>query len=297
MRKASQNYGFIVIDNKFVGISLGYDFCAEHEWGIEELKKICGIPDATKKNMGVTNRTITKCPLLAFQETEHENKKFAILYSGSLWNNQEDLEKYIPRDLDNYMDDLIWNEKWTKEHPTRENKDNITTAWDGSSFGIAVMGETEINYLKEIYNALQSKNITIAVFNYRQNNPFAGEALSLLITDRIPQEYIDNMYKADKEYFDRLDYEEKIGMVKVIKKYGNKNGYGGDKYFCACTPRWIDYENSENREEIKKRMNTKYDIQYWINYSDSDNNFGYYTVEEIREWLTGTKKLTEIRKG
>lgn len=40
MRKASSNYDFIVNDKEeIVAISLGADFCSEHEWGIKGLKK------------------------------------------------------------------------------------------------------------------------------------------------------------------------------------------------------------------------------------------------------------------
>jgi hypothetical protein len=44
--------------------------------------------------------------------------------------------------------------------------------------------------------------------------------------------------------------------------------------FLACSPKWIDYEDSEAREEQKVKMNTKYDIVYWVNYTDSDDNYG-----------------------
>jgi hypothetical protein len=62
----------------------------------------------------------------------------------------------------------------------------------------------------------------------------------------------------------------------------------------ACSPRWIDYEDEEEREKLKKARNTKYDISYWINYSDDDDNAGWYTVEEIMRWLKSDKKLTEV---
>jgi hypothetical protein len=297
MRRASSTYGLLINNNKFIGISLGYDYCAEHEWGIKELRSLCGIPDSDKTNMGVLSRTITKCPPLVFKETIIKKRKYAYIYTGRLWNTKEEMENYIPRDLKDYADSLVWNEKWNIEHPDRECKDAIITAWDGGSFGIAVMGEKEIGYLKELYEAFQNKNVTIAIINHRATNPFAGTALSLMITDRLPQEILDMMYGGDKEYFDREDYEEKIGMKKIIAKYDNKNGYNSDKYFLACSPKWIDYDDAENREKRKKELNTKYDIHYWINYSDNDNNFGWYTVEEIKEWLTGKKKLIEIRKG
>jgi len=297
MRKASQNYGFIVENDKFIGIALGYDYCAEHEWGIKDLKRSCGMQEANKKNMRIKNRIINKCPLLIFKETVKKKKNFAILYTGRSWDTSENAENYIPHDLKNFEDDLIWREKYNIEHPNNDNKDNIITAWDEGSFGIAVMGEKEIKFLKELHEELKKCNIAIAVANFRAINPFAGSSLCILITDRIPKETIDVLYYADKEFYDREDYEEKIGMKKIINKYGNKNGYNGDKYFMACSPKWIDYDNVENREKLKKELNTKYNIHYWINYSDNDNNHGYYSVEEIKKWLTGKKKLTEIRKG
>lgn len=298
MRKASSDYGLIVIDDKFIGVSLGYDYCSEHEWGIKGLKRLCGMPEANKKNMGVKNRTITQCPILVFKESVKKKKNFAILYSGYEYGTQEESENQIPHDFKNYGDDLIWNEKWNTEHPQKETRDNIQTAWDKDSFGVSVMGVKEIGYLKELHKAFENLNVTIAVVNLGANNPFAGSSLSLLITDRIPQKTLDLMYLGDKEYFDREDYEEKIGMKKIIKKYCNKNGYNGDKYFLACSPKWIDYEDVENREARKKELNTKYDIQYWINYSDNDTNCGWYTVEEIKKWLTTPYlHLINIRKG
>jgi hypothetical protein len=305
MRKASQDNGIIVEEGKFIGIALGYDYCAEHEFGIKDLKRICGMPEASKRNMGVANRTITKVPKIIFREevvvkgtTKLAKGKYAILFTGVEWHTKEQDENHVPHDFTNWKESLNWNAKWNAEHPdTRGDKDNIITAWDGGSFGVAVMGEKEVEWLKELKTAIEEKCLTIAVANLRAKNPFAGSSLCLLITDMIPNALVDAMYMGDKEYFDREDYEKKIGMKKIIEKYGNKNGYNGLHYFMACSPKWINYEDKEAREEQKKKRNTKYDIMYWINYSDDDNNAGWYTVEEIKKWLTGKKKLSEIRKG
>jgi len=294
MRKASQNYGLLIVDDVFIGIALGYDYCAEHEWGIKDLKRICGIPEGNKDNMGIRCRTITKAPNIIFKEETYKKKRFAVLYTGLNFRSQEDNEKYIPHDFKNYKESLIWNEKWNKEHPDRECRDNIITAWDGGSFGIAVMGDNEVEYLKELKTAIETLNLTIAITSLRAVNPFAGSSLCLLITNRIPQELIDDMYNADKEYYDREDYEEKIGMKEIIKNHSKQGITKGLHYFLACSPKWISYKDTEYREEYKKKHNTKYDIIYWINYSDDDDNCGWYTVEQIREWLTGSKKLTEV---
>jgi len=90
--------------------------------------------------------------------------------------------------------------------------------------------------------------------------------------------------------------KKKLAWQNLLKK-NRRTEYHKLHYFTACSPKWIDYKDAESREEYKKKHNTKYDIIYWINYSDNDSNYGWYTVEEIRKWLKGTKKLTEIRKG
>lgn len=297
MRKATQDYGFIVENDRFIGVALGYDYCAEHEWGIKDLKRICGIPGACKENMGIVNRSITKAPPFVFKVETYNKKKFAILYtSTNTRQTQEQLEEYFPRDLKHWKKDLLRNEEWYKKHPSSSiNKDNIITAWNGGSFGVAVMGDKEVKWLEELKKAIEEKNLSIAIT--KMLNPFAGSSLCLMITNRIPQETLEAMYHSDKEYFDREDYEEKIGMKEIIEKHGNENGHRGLHYFMACSPKWIDYDNEKSREEQKKKLNTKYDIIYWVNYSDDDENYGWYTVEEIREWLTGKKKLVEIRKG
>lgn len=302
MRRAYNDYSLIVIDDVFIGVSLGYDFTAEHEWGIDGIKRMCGIPESTNKNMGVKCRTITKVPTIVFKEKTYKKNKCAVLYTGTSWRSYEENEKYVPRDLENYAEDILWRIDYEKKLiekgktlSEREKKDNLVTAWSAEDFGVGVMGEKEVGYLKELKEAIENCNLTIAFINIQPKNPFSHSSLSLLITDRIPQESLDLMYAADKEYQDRVAYEKKIGMTKVIEKYGNKNGYKGKNYYLACSPKWIDYDDAENREKEKKEYNTKYNIIYWVNYADDDAIHGYYTVEEIRKWLKGKKKLSEIR--
>ncbi|MFW6246851.1 MAG: hypothetical protein ACOC22_01600 [bacterium] len=290
MRKASDNFKILTNDNQIVGISLGYDYCAEHEWGIKGIKNRFGIPEGTKKNMGIKSRTTTKYEdVLVFKEETYKKKKFAVLYTKSYFDDE------IPYDLQRYKEDILWNVEWDekKNKKPEDRKDALITAWDEGSFGIGVMGEEEVQGLKNLYEAFLNKNVVIA-FTKFPNNPFTGTSLCLMIADRVPAEIIDQMYYADKEFYDREDYEEKIGMKEVIEKYGNKNGYKGRGYFMACSPKWICYDNEEARERQKKVNNTEYDILYWINYSDDDDNYGWHTVEQIREWLTGDKKLTEV---
>ena len=296
MRKAINDYGTIVIDNKFIGISLGYDFTAEHEWGIDGMKRMFGMPELTKKTLGVRARSITKnIDNLVLKKQTYKKKKFAILYTGYSYRSLEESEKNIPHDLENYKKEILNRVEYYEEYQTKNPKDPIVTAWSGDGFGIGVMGIDEVSYLEELYEALNNKNIVITHINLTPDNPFSNSALSILIKNRIPQNFIDLMYYADKEFQDRIDYEKKIGMTKIKEKYGNKNGHKGHGYYIACSAKWIDYDDKENREVEKKKFDTKYNIIYWVNYSDDDDIFGWYSVEDIKKWLTGKKKLSELK--
>ena len=291
MRKAYNNFGFLIHENKFVGVSLGYDHCAEHEWGVKGMKRKFGIPEPTKKNMGVKARTITQCDKdeLVFRTEKDGYKEFAVLFTRNRYSEVAN----IPYDLKHYKTEIPHNVEWDEGRRPEDIRDQLITAWDENGFGIAVMGEKEISYLKELREAFLKKKIVIAFTSF-PNNPFTGTSLCLMIKDCIPEEISNQMYSVDKEYYDREDYEEKIGMKKIIAEYGNKGGYKERGYFCACSPKWINYSDAEEREARKKEMNTEYDIMYWINYSDDDDNYGWYTVEQIREWLIGNRKLTEV---
>ena len=86
--------------------------------------------------------------------------------------------------------------------------------------------------------------------------------------------------------------------AKINAQKRNEGTYMGTykdlHYYMACSPRWIDYEDKEERDKIKKERGTKYDIMYWINYADDDDIAGWFTVEVIKKWLTGKKKLSEV---
>lgn len=297
MRAGSQDYGlFCDEEGKFVGILLGHDYCAEHEWGYDGIKRMFGIPEMGKKTLGIKSRSATQTPKnIIFKEEKYKKEKFALLYTNPSWRGSEDAEKYIPFDLEDYKSQIKWRVDYDKKKPREgyKPKDPISTAWSSDGFGVGVMGEENITYLRDLFEAIAHENITIAHVNSSPNNPFGRSSLAVMIKDRIPQNFIDMMYAADKEQYDLVEYEKKIGLTK-LKEKTRGNGHAKLHYYVACSARWINYEDKEAREKEKAENNTKYDIMYWINYSDDDSTHGYYTVEEIMKWLKGKEKLTVV---
>lgn len=262
-------------NNTFYGVALGADYVAEHEWGIGGLVRKFGI-DSDK--MGVDGRTITKDETKLVVEKSH-----AFLRTND-WHTEErnTIKDLLPRDF--YL---------TNDKP-------LQTAWDQESFGILV-DKKNINKLEELKNAF-TKNDIVITFLAPSVSVFENAGLAILIKSRIPKEQLDQMYQIDKKRSDLIEYEKEIGVTKLkadgLEEYRNDNGgkTGKGKYFMACSPRWIDYENEANREKRKKEMGTKYNVQFWVNYAD-DDNYGWYTTEDIIKWLsTPGLKLKSLDK-
>lgn len=268
MRRSYHNQAFIENDGVFYGVSLGWDFTSEHEWGIKQMKSKFGISNQKinilgmkKEVLGVEARTMTSGTVL-FSEDDN----LCVLTSDKPYRLPDE---FTPKDILAYDITHMSND--------------LECAWDESDFCIATKNKEHFPKLRELYEAFQNRNIVIT-FIKTEINPFSNSSLSILIKDRIPTELIDEMYLSDKEHVDLIEYEKKIGVTKL--KEQTRNGYKNEKYFVACSPKWIDYKDPVNREKKKKELKTEYDIVFWINYSDDDDNYGWYTAEKIIQWLS-----------
>lgn len=263
MRKAYNNVHIIKDDKAFYGVSLGYDFCAEHEWGIRKMKDKFGI-DSTK--MGIDGRTITKGDIMFMNDGN-----ICVLTSKKPWFRWEKPKENIT------INDLL---PYDLQHLSKD----FETAWNENDFCIVTKNEDDFKHLEELRDAFKKNNIVIA--SIKSSLPvFANASLSILIKDKLPKSVTDNMYSVDKAAADLIEYEKEIGVTK-LKEKTRGNGYKGEKYFLACSPSWISYDDAEYRKKRKKEMNTKYDIMFWVNYSDDDNNYGWYRAEDIIQWLS-----------
>ena len=78
------------INNEFVGIDLGADFCAEHEWGIKGIVREFGV-DGNK--VGIDGRMVTVVPKsLIYKDVTYENMKCHLLALVPYYYREEDLK-------------------------------------------------------------------------------------------------------------------------------------------------------------------------------------------------------------
>lgn len=270
MRRAEKSQWLISDKNVFMGINLGSDYCAEHEWGIDNLKSLMGVPTDTQGIYGIERRRCkspnTKCLALKME------KNICNLIAVSEWQ----MNYFLEKDIDKHYQELYF----------RGNSE-MTTAWDEGSFAIRVKGEDNIKKLKTVYENLTVGKCAIWLGG---GGVFQNAGLCIAIIDLLPKESLDVMQKADIDREKLKDAAKATGILQKIEEANEsfrkmrevetgRACYEKKWGFFALSPSWA------NKEARKK---TKYPVVFWLNPQDQqNNNYGWFTVEELNQWLQG----------
>lgn len=251
MRHAN-NSEVMKIDGQLVGFDLGADFCAEHEWGIKGIRRAFQLND---DKIGIDKRMITVIPkALVYKDMTYENMKCHLLVLIPYCYDEDDVN--IAKD------DL---RRWELYSYGLENS-GIVTAWDEKSFAILVTDKYK-NELKELYQAFQSLDVAIGI---APSEAFRNGGLKFCIKSKLPEETIQSIKDADLDYIALQEAVEKTKIKDILAK-------AGKKYF-ALSPRWKD----ENKKEAI----------FWLNpWDQQNNNFGWYTVQDLKDWAKGKGKI------
>jgi hypothetical protein len=171
---------------QIVGVSLGYDFTSEHEWGIDGIRDAFGLPKRPALGLvGLDARTITKLP---------ENFKFFNFPSAAYLFYSErfvyDREEWTERELDDILH--------------ARDDEELLTAWGEASFGIRMKNDALDSgkiCIGQIYEAF--KKLDGMIFRSRMSGGLANMSLVLAIRSRIPQENAEEMRVKDEVYLTR----------------------------------------------------------------------------------------------
>lgn len=254
MRAAFNDVEVMKIDEELVGFGLGADFCAEHEWGIKELARTFKID---KDKIGVEGRKINYCPdNLLFQSLTVSGISCHILalpYETFFWNRE---------DTKLTKDDLVRFDLRTY----RLKEDGITTAWDSKTFAILVTDKYK-SEIEELYHAFRRLDVCVGV---APSQAFRNGGLIFCIVSKLPEETVNEMKEADLDYIALQKAAENTKIKKILEK-------AGKKYF-ALSPKWKD----ENKKEVI----------FWLNPWDQQNdNYGWFTVQDLKDWANGIGKI------
>lgn len=201
----------------FVGVNLGADYCAEHEWGIEDIKRAFGAK--LKDCIGVEDRTITKLPTEGFALLNHtfDKKPYRILmYSSGLVYRDKDSDRIPGAD---------------RLRPS--DRETMTCAWSGSGFAIC-LPEKDAAVLDDLLDAFKRKDIAMWLGG---GGIFENAGLIIAVASRVPIAWKENMKSTDMDVATLKQAKLDTGIEELLKK--------ANKGYFALTPKWKDDEKKE----------------------------------------------------
>lgn len=245
-----------------IGIAMKADFTAEHEWGIQDLKAKLGVKNT---KLGIQGRVI-HAPGSVFLL---KSKKGAYLY----------VPAYFEPDTDKL-------DKESELHGWRE--ETLSSAWSGKDVCVYAKNKEDIQALEEIYAHVQKKNVAIGLGGADPNNPFERAGLNLMIVSQMPNDVLQKIYDDDLDYSNLQKADKKTKLKEAIQAKYEGQWVGKPR----ISPSWAkDCPATRNEKPIAE--STKYTVVYWMN---SSKYCGWYTVEEIRQWMKTGKGIIEDEK-
>lgn len=269
MRRAHSNVNWLLgKDEGLVGISLGFDHCGQHEWGIAGILSALAV-ELPALPLGVQDRAIRRMPSqLTLTEYTHKPRDKRrkgypaafLLLEPAHWNwaHRDD----APQGADKLKstDCSFYGEPNDKHW--REN-DDLATSWNCEGFCIHVRGTKNIARLKELHAAFSTLDIAVAV---PWAHAFLRGGLSFTIPSRMPQADKDAVYAQDAAFKKLCEAAQATGIEAELEKAGIR---------AALRPDWFDREVQD-------------EVVFFVNPSDQRKyDYGWFTVEELRLATTG----------
>jgi hypothetical protein len=292
-----------------LGISLGVDFCAEHEWGIAGLSRRLGLKDQDVKRdiLGLDSRTVdAKKWQEQVQLIEVEDMAMLVLdphLDSSKLKTVKDLsdrycELYL-RDKNAKSFAERRREVQLEKASTDEERVSIeeryqealtkeqycaawATAWSDRDFGVLTRGEENVEFLRRLYTQGCKGEIALVFMNPHKHNPFSSSTLCIIDKEFTPAAtaQIHATLREAELSADRLDRAvDATGIRDRLEKAGLR--------YYALSPRWVN-----SNDETTLAEGSQYPFQFWLNPQEQrDNNSCWCTVEDLDRWIAGEGKI------
>lgn len=239
--------GHFISDNGMIGVNLGYDSCAEHEWGIKDLRRILGCKDDV---FGIEKRRIGTIKPENICVRYHNGLVKALIVSWTL--------SYGPNYADGYLDRPLRLSSTAK---------TPTFAWDGDSFGIHVQNEKDMKDLTRIYDRMMAGDVAVWLGG---GGFFQNAGLVLCVISTLPRVRLEEMYAADEDNFKLKQTSESMHIHEKIR--------AADFEYFALSPRWSKGCKKSTNYPVVYWLNPQRQNIY---------HAGLFSIEELEQWFDG----------
>jgi hypothetical protein len=265
-----------------IAVSLGADFCAEHEWGIKGIKRLLGMSDLNVPDLqrSTVDRVLEFLKLKGNGPVGLDRMK-QILDINVLHN----LDTKGLNDTSGWGKDknrhTFWGlavmDAWRQSHfdfkeNLRENyynpeREELIGYWGEGDFAVLVEDRSVVQDLVEAFG---KKDIAIWV---GASGPFQNGGLIIAIASRLPVDFVQGMRDQDLGEIELQKAAARTGIHQKLAK--------ADRKYFALSPRWSDDQTQ---------------VKFWLNpYDQQNNNFGWYTVGDLEAWIEGTGPIPKTK--
>ena len=314
-RTGKESTGFFRIGeaSEVGGLVLGGDYCAEHESGIEELRREFGISSKAPPGIeryrisGLSSRSaLVFCDRPDLDQSilccSHPSNVSQLVgkpgITGGLATRHEGFDivvadrvvAFLPtwRDKDDRVRVLPVHSKAADREAWKAYNAGIIGAWSERSFMVRALGEEARRDLEAVYNAFLGCDIALSTT--RALTPFGRGGLAIVIASRIQPADLDRLREQDEDR-DLLDATFKAtGLpARFTERRGTDPLFGPNAkpaYF-GIRPTWTR-EFIERRKADPAARPTEDDLTVWLNPMEQrHHNFGWFSVDALRRWFDG----------
>lgn len=265
MRLATNSYEPVIIGDTVFGVNLGFDFCAEHEWGFKWAARHLGRPATpTRDCLGVKARTTTKHdPEFAIELVESGDALWLCGRAAYEINYTPLSEAAKGKPSSRNFEALY---RFSRSKP-------FVAGWSGAG-GFCVVGRNDDaqRAIRAAHDALIGDHCFIVQGG---DNPFGAGGLKLIDAALIPEGVDTDLRARD---ISALDLEDTVAASGIRERLRT----AGCEYY-ALSPRWED--------------EAKGTFTFWLNPMQQDrNNYGWFSLADLEAWIAGEGPIPKLRR-
>lgn len=211
MKHSTQDCGLIHDEvGKFVGVNLGWDFTAEHEWGTKEIQAMLGIKG---EGYGPERHIVTRFQSFSSKEIKLDRKMWYVIACY----RSENADRFLPQ----------WG-------------DGVRAAWAGhAGFVFAVQSKETHDRMLDAITA-GDVLVTNACLFASEGNAFSGSGLKIVIRSAMPQKWVEKWADFDKDYEKMLGVAASTGIETKLRAAG--------KQWFSLRPSWKTIKSTRRGE-------------------------------------------------